>query len=36
MTEARPHPVDTFAFILLMSAARMREALPWGVEVANG
>jgi hypothetical protein len=34
MTEDRLYFIDTFAFILSVSAARIRETSPWGVEVA--
>ena len=36
MTEERLYLIDTFAFIVSVSAARIREALPFGVEVAHG
>ncbi len=36
MPEARLDLLDTFAFILSASAARMRETSPFGPEVAHG
>ena len=36
MSEDRLYLIDTFAFILSVSAARIREASPRFVEVVNG
>jgi hypothetical protein len=36
MTEDRLYLIDTFAFILSVSAAPIRETSPWGAEVARG
>jgi hypothetical protein len=36
MAEDRLYLIDTFAFILSVSAARIREASPWGMELTNG
>jgi hypothetical protein len=36
MTEDRLYLIDTFAFILSVSAAPIRETSPRGVEVMNG
>jgi hypothetical protein len=36
MTEDRLYLIDTFAFILSVSAARIRETSPLNGEVANG
>jgi len=36
MSEDRLYPIDTFAFILSVSAARIRETSPLNVEVARG
>jgi len=36
MSEDRLYLIDTFAFILSVSAARIRETSPLGTEVANG
>jgi len=36
MTEDRLYLIDTFAFILSVSAARIRETSPLNAEVARG
>jgi hypothetical protein len=36
MPEDRLYLIDTFAFILSVSAAPIRETLLWGVEVDRG
>jgi len=36
MTEDRLYLIDTFAFILSVSAARIRETSPLSVEVKHG
>jgi len=36
MTEAHPHLINTFAFILSVSAARIRETSPLNAEVTRG
>ncbi len=36
MAEDRLYLIDTFAFILSVSAVRIREALPLSVEVTRG
>jgi len=36
MSEDRLYLIDTFAFILSVSAARIRETSPSSMEVANG
>jgi hypothetical protein len=36
MAEDRLYLIDTFAFILLVSAERIRKTSPLGIEVARG
>jgi len=36
MSEPRLYLIDTFAFILSVSAARIRETSPYGAEVIHG
>lgn len=36
MPEARPDLLDTFAFILSVSAPRIRETSPFGLEAVHG
>jgi len=36
MSEDRLYLIDTFAFILSVSAARIRETSPQGIEVLHG
>jgi len=36
MAEDRLYLIDTFAFILSVSAVRIRETSPWNMEPING